>query len=633
MVKRFWLIASLLIIIITGCKSYNFDETFSYQPEKPQPGEELTIIYNPDSTILKNSESIISYFYFYSNKLDTAISLDMEKEGKGWISKVKVPSDQALLLVKFTDGEAEKEDNNGEMIYIVEMYDDSGTKMPEAAAAYAVAKAARGGVAGMKTDREKGISLFEESFKTNPELMRKFGDEYLFNINRFKGSEANDIISGKLAELEELNDGSEDALLTLAKWYREIGDSVKSNQYRTELDDNFPFNSLAESDAYLDIYNEQDIPTKIEMLREFENKFPGSTYITRIYYTITSSYLRTENYDDLAEFLISNSKRTHMISFYNAVNYMLGKDQSTETALRISTAGIERSNEDIVKPKSPKPAYYTDDEWLELNRSWAAYNFLGHSKVLKTMGDVEEALIHSRRAVDLTNGEDSEVNEYNIALLLELNRYDDVIGSSEEFIKSGTATQKIKENFKEAYLASKGSEEEFEKHLSSLESDASSVLFEELKELMIEERAEDFTLTNLDGNDVGLADMKGKVVILDFWATWCGPCLNSFPGMKLAVEKFQADEEVEFLFINTWERVENKRENAAQFINDNDYPFHVLMDTENKVVSDYGVSGIPTKFIIDGSGKIRFKSVGFDGNTDHLVDELSAMISLAKGES
>ena len=59
------------------------------------------------------------------------------------------------------------------------------------------------------------------------------------------------------------------------------------------------------------------------------------------------------------------------------------------------------------------------------------------------------------------------------------------------------------------------------------------------------------------------------------------------------------------------------------------YDFHVLMDTEDKVVSDFSVSGIPTKFIIDGKGNVRFKSVGFAGNDDALVDELSTMIELA----
>ncbi len=59
------------------------------------------------------------------------------------------------------------------------------------------------------------------------------------------------------------------------------------------------------------------------------------------------------------------------------------------------------------------------------------------------------------------------------------------------------------------------------------------------------------------------------------------------------------------------------------------YPFYVLMDNENKMVEDFNVSGIPTKFIIDKQGRIRFKAVGFSGNDDELVDELSTMIDLA----
>ena len=99
--------------------------------------------------------------------------------------------------------------------------------------------------------------------------------------------------------------------------------------------------------------------------------------------------------------------------------------------------------------------------------------------------------------------------------------------------------------------------------------------------------------------------------------------------MKKTVEKFEGNENVEFLFVNTWERVENKIKNAADFVKSTEYPFHVLMDVENKVVADFKVSGIPTKFIIDGNGNIRFQSVGFGGDTEELVSEVETMIGLA----
>ena len=135
-------------------------------------------------------------------------------------------------------------------------------------------------------------------------------------------------------------------------------------------------------------------------------------------------------------------------------------------------------------------------------------------------------------------------------------------------------------------------------------------------------------MLDLDGKKVSLADLKDKTVIVDFWATWCGPCLASFPGMKKAVEKYEAGGKVKFLFVNTWENVEDKKKNATDFITKNSYPSHVLLDDKNEVITTYKVSGIPTKFIIDGKGNIRFKSVGFGGDADKLVDELGLMIGM-----
>lgn len=66
-----------------------------------------------------------------------------------------------------------------------------------------------------------------------------------------------------------------------------------------------------------------------------------------------------------------------------------------------------------------------------------------------------------------------------------------------------------------------------------------------------------------------------------------------------------------------------------EFMENKGYDFHVLLDTEDKVVGEFGVTGIPTKFVIDGNGKIRFKSVGYSGNLDGLVDELDTMIEIA----
>jgi thiol-disulfide isomerase/thioredoxin len=138
---------------------------------------------------------------------------------------------------------------------------------------------------------------------------------------------------------------------------------------------------------------------------------------------------------------------------------------------------------------------------------------------------------------------------------------------------------------------------------------------------------------DLDGKNINVEDLKGKVVVVDFWATWCGPCKASFPAMQKMVNKYKEDPNIKFVFIDTWEKGENKKKEAADFITTNKYSFHVLLDNEDKVVAQFKVDGIPTKFVIDKNGNIRFKAVGFDGSDDKLVDELTAMIELASEDA
>lgn len=149
--------------------------------------------------------------------------------------------------------------------------------------------------------------------------------------------------------------------------------------------------------------------------------------------------------------------------------------------------------------------------------------------------------------------------------------------------------------------------------------------------------APNFSLMDLDGNEVSLADYKGKVVVLDFWATWCAPCIKSFPAMQMAVKKYQDDPDVQFLFINTWEQKDDPTSLVKKFMARREFDFLVLVDKKdpaskkNPVVESYGVAGIPIKFIINADGNIRHKLLGFKGGEDETqVQELSEMIETSR---
>lgn len=121
--------------------------------------------------------------------------------------------------------------------------------------------------------------------------------------------------------------------------------------------------------------------------------------------------------------------------------------------------------------------------------------------------------------------------------------------------------------------------------------------------------APDFTLTKLDGTNVKLSDLKGKKVILNFWATWCGPCQQEMPDMEAFYKEHK--ENVEILAVNyTPSEKGGGEEKVSNFIKEKGITFPVLLDKNIDVTTAYKVITIPTSYFIDTKGVIQDKFIG-----------------------
>lgn len=657
MLKRFTMAA--LLLGTAAVYGQDAPRAIQITPARPFPAQPMTVHYDPSKTALAGKDSVQAIVYEYNHFSWKAIDLDLQRKGNGYEATFTPPADCGVVFFKFFKGDtADVEPGTG---YVQMLFSD---KAPVAAGAYAGYGMMRSPNYGHTVEGYlPGVSISDTAtyYWMSQELSyHKDGRDqliatYVVSNYRYQHDSTSGQVTKAMQYLlagPQVPDVNYDRAIRI---YRRMGLMHKADSLTAVEMQQYPDGYIARQQAFRQLASSNMDTTLARNLR-FLQRFPpakfedpaapafGEVDYQKVYQAIIIIASVKKDYKPLYAYVQDCSYSALQNLMYKLVEipYDDHKSMDAQTAMPLADTIMHcifkyRDTADV------RVGVFSPREWKEKHfgpeqvRTASLY-----ARILMENGRHAEALEMVTLAQHYAAYSRAEINETYIRLLEANQQTAAMPAAIETAIRHNQATPWILEQAANAYVQQHGNKDGFEKYLDTLKGNTSTAaMMERLKGEIMNESLADFTMKDMNGKSVTLSKLKGKVVVLDFWASWCAPCKASFPGMNMARERWEQDEKVQFYFVDTQEAVADYKQKAKQYLADKHFPFQVLFDNGDvtkhamsQVYDQYSkafhLSGIPQKLIIGADGRLKFITVGYKGSPSELADEISAMVQLAK---
>ncbi|SEA88384.1 TlpA family protein disulfide reductase [Pedobacter hartonius] len=665
--KKMIMLCRLVILFaaLSLCsKNSGAQDKFKYQPQYVTYGETFRVTYRPDVP----KAPVTGVVYFFRNYRWEGHDLPLTKTDSGYVGKSVVPAGTALMCYRFWVGDTV--DVGGRIPYAIMVHATAAQLAPGAYTEWGLmrVKDSRGQMMPIVSPKAEIEPKVLVGLWTAKELENMDVQRHLFydvarsiKMQYPNSSKADSILVKKAEEILHLNEVTEKEMIMVANTYdyvlhrRSSADSIKKL-----IVARYP-QGLERRLQYLDTLLRHPVDQQNRLaLNTFFSQYPLEQYpltdyldqstgdpglFFRVYSSAINKGFMGKQYDAMKA-LIRNCPDQlmqwvydHVVDYpFHSTTPAITRQQQLDFSDFIVKEIFRR--ETLQDEGLTGRAYYAPSEWhrlfLDKNKRMLAF----HAGLQYANEDFPGAMKTAAMIKPYIQYESIDFNKVYAKLLVHFHKNAEAKQFIVNAVKAGKESPEMVVMLEDFYTSEHHGDAGFAPYYTAMiPQKKTDEMHARVKKELIRVPAPDFEIQDLKGQAVKLSAQKGKVVVIDFWASWCYPCKQAMPGMQSLVRKYRSNSAVQFYFISTLEESPLYKKNVTDFIIRKKYDFEVLYDTENNatrrkdtVFDAYAkllhLSGIPQKVIIDQDGFVRWVAGGFDGDTVGLTREVDYAISL-----
>lgn len=642
---------------------YVYSQGLIVKPQYPVENSTLTFTYHPPLFFSQHTKlKCITYFSGIDSvkpkHFPKAIDVPIIRAGENWMGEIKaIPENATSFVVVFMDTLGRKDNNEG-LGYWQPIYKEGAIK-PGALAG--VGDLLYGNWYTKESPFHIGQNLdsankfFRRDFSKNPHVKRTYMRQYLQSL-KLTTEEEEASFKNELTLFSKQPNLSEAELLVLMNNYSRLNDTTNARICESKIFNDFPEGSWTIQSQSLRLLIEIGSSKNLEKqkklykefkekyLREFPDEFTNRVMRNRaarmLSYMVTAianegkidlwmdevnklpREFRCYAYQEAVWELLGTNGRGERVNSHKQtgslestlidypIDLFTGK---SELARIISSKLIATWQESMIDPRTwNEPPILTDQEVKNYRQARLAefLALLGESYL--NLNRVDEAVNELSKAVWLNGYSEPSINEIYIKSLMKNADYEKAQIQIEKIILLEKSTPAI--NSLDKRISDRTGRPESQDSWK-----------QKLKESLINENAPHFSFYDKQGKKQSITIGKGKIIVIDFWASWCPPCMVALKAMDQVIDKYKTNSSVLFLLVNE----DQDKAKATKVIEQQNNKLPFVFDFNKEIVRKLGVTGLPTQIIIDRQGKIRFRRSGISTfNTEQTTLEIEAMLEL-----